>query len=124
MYRFKIKDYTLQQLVHYTAAFVMITKGVTVINTKIFYLAIILFVFGGFILTAALFQKAIEKKFIYINSVLNFTAVIGLALTGFIFMKEGRLLIQIALFFASISYLIAGFISIKSARDVKLQKNL
>lgn len=83
-----------------------------------------MFILGGFILLSALFQKALEKKIIYINSIMNFAAVLGLALTGFVYMREERILIQYVLFFASLNYLIAAFISIKSVRDIKLQKNI
>lgn len=84
-----------------------------------------MFILGGFILLCALFQKSLERKIIYINSIMNFAAVLGLAITGFTYLGEERLtILPYVLFFASLNYLIAAFISIKSVRDIKLQKNI
>lgn len=106
-------------IVHYTAAFVVLTKTLALYFTEQGFTSLVLFYLtvGLFILAFSIFRKTIISKLPYSEGIINLVEALILFYTGLLYSTEGRVLIHYALYVAAFNYLAAGVISLIRTRS-------
>jgi FtsH-binding integral membrane protein len=101
----------LETVGHYLTAFVVLLKGVdklTVVG-KVPY-AVALIVIGLIILFGTIFHHRFEKVLRHFKGIIFALEAITLAIVGYLYVKDGKELIQYVCFFAAALFLIASIV--------------
>lgn len=101
----------LGTITHYLTAFVVLLKGfdkLTVPGKTGF--AVVLIVIGLLILFGTIFHHRFKKALKHFAGIIALLEAITMAIVGYLYLKDGKDLIQYVCFFAAIMFLIAAII--------------
>lgn len=101
----------LGTIAHYLTAFVVLLKGFDklAVPGKVGF-AIVLIVIGLIILFGTIFHHRFEKALKHFAGVIALLEAITMGIVGYLYMKDGKELIQYVCFFAAGMFLIAAVI--------------
>ena len=101
----------LGKIAHYLTAFTVLLKGfdkVAVPGKAGF--AVVLIVIGLFILFGTIFHHRFEKALRHFDGIIAFLEAVTIGIVGYLYLKDGKELIQYICFFAAGMFLIAAVI--------------
>jgi hypothetical protein len=98
----------LESMTHYITAFVVIMKGIDKIDVagKAFF-GVLFISIGLVILLGAIFHHKVESRIRNFKAYAFALEAVVMALVGYIFMKDGKQMIQYLCFFAAAMFLVA-----------------
>ena len=101
----------LGTIAHYLTAFVVLLKGFdkVAVPGKVGF-AVVLIVIGLIILFGTIFHHRFEKALKHFAGVIALLEAITMGIVGYLYMKDGKELIQYVCFFAAGMFLIASVI--------------
>ncbi len=101
----------LGTIAHYLTAFVVLLKGFDklAVPGKVGF-AVVLIVIGLIILFGTIFHHRFEKALKHFAGIIAFLEAVTMAIVGYLYMKDGKELIQYVCFFAAGMFLIAAII--------------
>jgi hypothetical protein len=108
----------LETIGHYLTAFVVLLKGfdkLTVPGKAPFAIALILI--GLFIVFGTAFHHRFEKTFKHLKGFVSLLESIVMSMVGYLYLKDGKIMIQYVCFGASLLFLIAAIIYFSKTRE-------
>jgi FtsH-binding integral membrane protein len=112
----------LGTVAHYLTAFVVLLKGFDKLGVegKTPY-AVVLIVIGLIILLGTIFHHRFEKTLKHFKGIISVLEAITMAIVGYLYLKDGKQLIQYVCFFAAAMFLIAAIIYFTKEKSTALK---
>ena len=110
----------LENMTHYLTALVIIIKGLDKIETPgKLWVSIVFLTIGVLIVLGTIFHHKAEKLLKHFKAyVFAFEAVV-MAIVGYLYMKDGKQMIQYVCFAASLMFLVALVVYIKNRKRIQ-----
>ena len=109
----------LGTIAHYLTAFVVLLKGFDklVVPGKVGY-AVVLIVIGLIILLGTILHHRFEKIVKHFHGIVALLEAITMAIVGYLYLKDGKELVQYACFFATGMFLIAAILHFTKSKSI------
>jgi hypothetical protein len=110
----------LENVTHYLTAFVVILKGLDKVETpgKVWY-GVIFLVIGALIIGGTVFHHKAEKLLKHFKAYTFIFEAIVMAIVGYLYVKEGKTMIQYICFAAAAMFVVALIVYVKKTGKMK-----
>jgi predicted MFS family arabinose efflux permease len=112
----------LENVVHYLTAFTIILKGLDKIGApgKAGY-GIVLVLIGALIVLGTIFHHKLERWLKHFKAITYALEAVVMSIVGYLYLKEGKQLIQYVCFFAAVMFIVALCVYIRKFRRAQLE---